>query len=159
MRQLGRVGGRAGQAKHLQGLLLLHGLDPNEADSDGNTLIMALVGAHDTFGVDALVRAVRMLLDKGADPDLVDKHGQDAMYRACTPRADLHQLVELLLQRGAVPQKPTSIPPAELIKLKFRGETPTILTHVEAAEAHGQLQTAKVIREHLLSTAAGTDAL
>jgi ankyrin repeat protein len=71
----------------------LCGADLNRADAEGRTCLMiaARAGAQ---------RTVEMLVERGADPHLRDKHGLDAAAhaRAAPPDTDFRPLLKILLQ-------------------------------------------------------------
>lgn len=109
-------------------LLLKKGADPNASSDLGVTPLMwsagdlgkvralvahgAKVNAQSNSGVTALsvaaaspgnLATVRLLLDKGADPKVVDKDGAGPLWLACARGDD--DIVEELLQRGASPNE------------------------------------------------------
>ncbi len=83
--------------------LLANGVDPNSADEEGTTALMAAVFAGQ-------VDAARHLLEAGADPDAQDVSGMTALMNAVIASSELElgstpaiflEIVQLLLDHGA----------------------------------------------------------
>jgi ankyrin repeat protein len=83
--------------------LLEGGVNPDSADEDGTTALMAA-----TFAGQA--RVVRVLLDAGADPDIQDISGMTAMMNAVIANGEMDiggahpifvEIIELLIAAGA----------------------------------------------------------
>ena len=85
--------------------LLAEGVDPNSADEDGTTALMAAAFAGQAD-------ALRNLLEAGADPDTQDVSGLTALMNAVIANGELElgeahpiflEIVQLLLDHGADP--------------------------------------------------------
>jgi ankyrin repeat protein len=86
--------------------LLAEGVDPNSADEDGTTALMAAASAGQAD-------AVRSLLEGGADPDIQDVSGMTALMNAVIANGELDlgethpiflEIVELLLDHDTDPE-------------------------------------------------------
>ncbi|MDA1279902.1 MAG: ankyrin repeat domain-containing protein [Chloroflexi bacterium] len=74
--------------------LLKKGVDPNEAENDGHTLLMEAVN---TLPDENRLHTIAMLLEAGADPNAVDDYGMTAMDHAIffhTPWEIVHALLD-----------------------------------------------------------------
>jgi ankyrin repeat protein len=76
------------------GALLDAGADPNEADGDGVTLLCdAVIGNH--------IGAARLLIERGAKVNTVDRRGMTALLYAASADFGDSAMVDLLLKMGA----------------------------------------------------------
>lgn len=99
-------------------LLLDNGAKINEKDSDGNTALWKAVGNNDTA-------AVRLLLDRGADIDIRNKHLATPLANATTS-GDGERVTRLLLDRGAEIDAKNTYGSTPIRSAIIHGETATV---------------------------------
>jgi ankyrin repeat protein len=108
--------------------LLSKGADPNRQTNEGGHAVLLGIAYFNQL------ECVRLLLDAGADPKvIVPETGENALHgcviglgESATP-ADRHELVKLLIERGADPNQRTipGIPTGAFWRdVRTRGETP-----------------------------------
>jgi len=92
-------------------LLLEGGADPLAAKADGTTPLMLAAGGQvprnlglsPAASAELVLSAVRLLLDRGGDPNAFNRFGQTALHFAVERGADV-SVVQLLVARGAEPE-------------------------------------------------------
>ena len=129
-------------------LLLNYGADPNITENYGDTAIMMArrwpVYGHAGRRVHQSLAKIeeeaarhlviiRLLLDRGADPNIQNNFGHTALIKASTGGYNQKNIVELLLRRGADPNI-----------INHDGYTALMI-----AERHGRDDIARLIRDHI----------
>ena len=84
----------------LLNLLLDRGINPNDQDSEGKTLLMKIVSTYDNNNFNPYPMT-QILLDSGAEMDIKDNDGNTALIYATIQ--ENNGIVKLLLDRGANP--------------------------------------------------------
>lgn len=72
---------RPDKAARLEGLLNL-GADINSINSDGEMVFLGVINSHAYFGIDPVLRMMRLLLDRGINVHQRNRQGQDLLTMA-----------------------------------------------------------------------------